>query len=182
MSPRCTACGISHAAAARHCSPDKCPDRTGPPATELHSKVLLMHHSCNGLPLVSKPPTGDCQACSRLQGWGLLQVDTFEAVKNNVYNMLGDLAQNFDGKQMDLLFTKFEGAHTWAVADTLKVMDLVAKLALADDKARPALPVVVVVCRWCWFPGLWLSSWSSRRPGQAAACMCADAERAVAAC
>ena len=76
----------------------------------------------------------------------MLQVDTFEAVKHNVYNMLGDLAQDFDSHQMDLLFTKFEGAQDWSVGDTLKVMELVAKLALADDKVGPACICSELLC------------------------------------
>ena len=36
------------------------------------------------------------------------QVDTFETVKNNVYNMLGELAQDFTDTQLNVLFRKFE--------------------------------------------------------------------------
>lgn len=68
------------------------------------------------------------------------QVDTFEAVKNNVYAMLGELAQDFDGNQMDLLFNKFEACSSLASrqTDTMKVMNLVQQLAVSDSKVGPA--------------------------------------------
>ena len=72
-------------------------------------------------------------------------MDTFEAVKNNVYAMLGDLAQDFNGHQMDLLFTKFEDAHSWSGPDASKVLDLVGKLAQADAKVL-ALSLASVCC------------------------------------
>lgn len=68
-----------------------------------------------------------------------LQVDTFEAVKNNVYTMLGDLAQDFNGNQMDLLFNKFEACSSLSrQTDTVKVMNLIRQLAVSDSKVRAA--------------------------------------------
>ena len=63
-----------------------------------------------------------------------MQVDTFEAVKNNVYSVLGDLAKDLNGPELDLLFSKFEACTGWPAPDTLKAMDLLKQLAHSDDK------------------------------------------------
>ena len=47
-----------------------------------------------------------------------MQVDTFEAVKNNVYSVLGDLAKDLNGPELDLLFSKFEACTGWPAPDT----------------------------------------------------------------
>lgn len=65
-----------------------------------------------------------------------VQVDTFEAVKNNVYSVLGDLAKDLHGPELDLLFSKFEACTGWPAPDTLKAMDLLKQLAQSDDKVR----------------------------------------------
>jgi hypothetical protein len=65
---------------------------------------------------------------------GTVQVDTFEAVKNNVYSVLGDLAKDLHGPELDLLFSKFEACTGWPAPDTLKAMDLLKQLAQSDDK------------------------------------------------
>ncbi|KAK9798582.1 hypothetical protein WJX73_003480 [Symbiochloris irregularis] len=72
--------------------------------------------------------------------WNLTEkVDTFEAVKNNVYAMLGDLAQDFNGNQMDLLFNKFEACSNLSrQTDVVKVMNLVCQLAVSDSKGALA--------------------------------------------
>lgn len=62
------------------------------------------------------------------------QVDTFEAVKNNVYDMLGDLAQDLNNQQLDALFNKFEGCT--GRQDAMKIMDLMRRLAKSDTKVR----------------------------------------------
>lgn len=64
------------------------------------------------------------------------QVDTFEAVKTNVYSVLGDLAKDLDGPELDLLFSKFEACTGWPAPDTLKAMDLLKQLAKSDAKVR----------------------------------------------
>lgn len=63
-------------------------------------------------------------------------MDTFEAVKNNVYSVLGDLAKDLHGPELDLLFSKFEACTSWPAPDTLKAMDLLKRLAHSDDEAR----------------------------------------------
>ena len=68
--------------------------------------------------------------------WHAMQVDTFEAVKNNVYSVLGDLAKDLNGPELDLLFSKFEACTGWPAPDTLKAMDLLKQLAHSDDKVR----------------------------------------------
>lgn len=56
-------------------------------------------------------------------------------MKNNVYAMLGDLAQDFNGNQMDLLFNKFQAcSHLSRQTDVVKVMNLVCQLAISDNK------------------------------------------------
>lgn len=64
----------------------------------------------------------------------LCQVDTFEAVKNNVYSMLGDLAGSLSEEQLNLLFEKFSSRSEWPLADCLKLLDLVAQLADSDQQ------------------------------------------------
>ena len=70
---------------------------------------------------------------------GRPQVDTFEAVKNNVYGVLGDLAKDLPGPELDLLFSKFEACAGWPAPDALKAMDLLKQLAKSDAtvSARP---------------------------------------------
>ena len=74
-----------------------------------------------------------------------VQVDTFEAVKNNVYSVLGDLAKDLHGPELDLLFSKFEACTGWPAPDTLKAMDLLKQLAQSDDKV-PLAPVLLELC------------------------------------
>ena len=63
-----------------------------------------------------------------------LQVDTFETVKNNVFDMLGDLAQDFNNEQLDVLFSKFEDCNGRPIPDAMKIMDLMRRLAKSDTK------------------------------------------------
>lgn len=66
-----------------------------------------------------------------------MQVDTFETVKNNVFDMLGDLAQDFNNEQLDVLFSKFEDCNVRPVPDAMKIMDLMRRLAKCDTKVTP---------------------------------------------
>ncbi len=79
----------------------------------------------------------------------MLQVDTFEAVKTNVYSVLGDLAKDLHGPELDLLFSKFEACTGWPAPDTLKAMDLLKQLAKSDAKVglHFSLLVVLAHCR-----------------------------------
>lgn len=61
-------------------------------------------------------------------------MDTFETVKNNVYDMLGALAQDFNAQQLDALFSKFEGCS--GGQDATKIMDLMRRLAKSDTKVK----------------------------------------------
>ena len=80
--------------------------------------------------------------------WGTcVQVDTFEAVKNNVYSVLGDLAKDLAGPELDLLFSKFEACIGWPAPDALKAMDLLKQLAKSDAMVRlPAWGTEVLKC------------------------------------
>ena len=53
-------------------------------------------------------------------------------MKNNVYDMLGDLAQDFNNQQLDALFSKFEACT--GRPDAMKIMDLMQRLAKSDTK------------------------------------------------
>lgn len=66
----------------------------------------------------------------------LLQVDTFETVKNNVFDMLGDLAQDFNNEQLNVLFSKFKDCNVRPVPEAMKIMDLMRRLAKCDTKVR----------------------------------------------
>ena len=76
------------------------------------------------------------------EGWpedgACMQVDTFEAVKNNVYSVLGDLAKDLAGPELDLLFSKFEACVGWPAPDALKAMDLLKQLAKSDATVTTA--------------------------------------------
>ena len=61
-------------------------------------------------------------------------MDTFEAVKNNVYSMLGDLAGSLSEEQLNLLFQKFQSRPERPLADCLKLLDLVITLADSDQQ------------------------------------------------
>lgn len=63
-------------------------------------------------------------------------MDTFETVKNNVFDMLGDLAQDFNNEQLDVLFSKFEDCNVRPVPDAMKIMDLMRRLAKCDTKVQ----------------------------------------------
>lgn len=63
-------------------------------------------------------------------------MDTFEVVKNNVYAMLGDLAMDFTDAQLDSLFHKFQGCTDWPLADTMKILALMRRLAAADNEVK----------------------------------------------
>ena len=55
-------------------------------------------------------------------------------MKNNVYDMLGDLAQDFNNEQLDTLFSKFEACTGKPLPDAMKIMDLMRRLAKSDTK------------------------------------------------
>lgn len=65
-------------------------------------------------------------------------MDQFETVKDNVYAMLGDLAQDFTTEQLDMLFKKFEDSAVLLLADALKVVHLTRCLAKSDTKVNLA--------------------------------------------
>ena len=66
----------------------------------------------------------------------VLQAETFETVKSNIYNLLVELAFDFSAEQLDLLFDKFESARGRPAADTVKVAQLLCKIAEADVDVR----------------------------------------------
>lgn len=83
-----------------------------------------------------------------------MQVDTFEAVKTNVYSVLGDLARDLHGPELDLLFSKFEACTGWPAPDTLKAMDLLKQLAKSDAKVRYCLLLLAVMQGFCYHESL----------------------------
>lgn len=62
------------------------------------------------------------------------QEDTFDAVKTNVCHMIKQLAQHLRPQQLDLLFSKFENRKGRTLPDTLRLLDLLRRLALSDTK------------------------------------------------
>ncbi|EIE24996.1 hypothetical protein COCSUDRAFT_46553 [Coccomyxa subellipsoidea C-169] len=86
--------------------------------------------------------------------WNLTEkVDTFEAVKTNVYSVLGDLAKDLHGPELDLLFSKFEACTGWPAPDTLKAMDLLKQLAKSDAKGTLAQRVLGLLWGLTFAPG-----------------------------
>lgn len=50
--------------------------------------------------------------------------------------MLGDLAQDFNNEQLDVLFSKFEDCNVRPIPDAMKIMDLMRRLAKSDTKVK----------------------------------------------
>lgn len=74
------------------------------------------------------------------QGFGRIaatQEDTFEAVKDNVYNLLGTLAMALGSVQLDVLFSKFESCGAGGVSGDAHLTHLLNKLIESDTQARP---------------------------------------------
>lgn len=65
------------------------------------------------------------------------QVETFEVVKVNLYNTLGQLATVMDDVQLDLLFKKFEDSRSRPLPDTLRLFELLQRLVASDTRVRP---------------------------------------------
>lgn len=90
-------------------------------------------------------------------------MDQFETVKDNVYGMLGDLAQDFTTEQLDMVFNKFEDSAVWVLADALKVVHLTRCLAKSDTNVRfgtqitPLPPFAYVRPSTTGSPDLWKS-------------------------
>jgi len=66
----------------------------------------------------------------------VVQPDTFEAVRINVFNMLAELAQAFNEEQLDFLFKKFESSAAQCDADNKQGMLLLFRLAKVDTQVR----------------------------------------------
>lgn len=64
----------------------------------------------------------------------VVQPDTFEAVRINVFNMLAELAQAFNEEQLDFLFKKFESSAAQCDADNKQGMLLLFRLAKVDTQ------------------------------------------------
>eukprot|EP00897_Mesotaenium_endlicherianum_P008194 jgi/Mesen1/7402/ME000388S06619 len=60
--------------------------------------------------------------------------DQFEVVKNNIFDLLADLAWSFSDAQLDSLFSRFEKTQGRTPADIVKILQLVKKLAESDTK------------------------------------------------
>ncbi|GBG68280.1 hypothetical protein CBR_g2828 [Chara braunii] len=60
--------------------------------------------------------------------------DQFEAVKNNIFDLLADLAWSFSPEQLDSLFGRFERSQGRPASDIVKILQLVKKLARSDTK------------------------------------------------
>ena len=68
----------------------------------------------------------------------LSQEGTFDVVKNNVYGMIEELAAGLSPQQLDLLFKKFEMHKGRSLSDTLRLLELLKKLATSDSKVGRA--------------------------------------------
>ena len=71
-------------------------------------------------------------------------METFEVVKVNLYNTLGQLATVMDDAQLDLLFKKFEDSRSRPLPDTLRLFELLRRLVASDTRvrARSSFPVL----------------------------------------
>ncbi|CAI7873468.1 unnamed protein product, partial [Closterium sp. NIES-54] len=60
--------------------------------------------------------------------------DQFEAVKNNIFDLLAELAWSFSDEQLDSLFSRLQHIQGRSAADIAKLMQLVKKLARSDTR------------------------------------------------
>ncbi|GIL73346.1 hypothetical protein Vretifemale_3533 [Volvox reticuliferus] len=81
--------------------------------------------------------------------WGVTeQEDTFDAVKTNVCHMIKQLAQHLRPQQLDLLFSKFENRKGRTLPDTLRLLDLLRRLAQSDTKKASSMAGKLVELVW----------------------------------
>ncbi len=64
------------------------------------------------------------------------QAETFEVVKANLYQSLGQLATVMDDAHLDFLFQRFESARSRPLPDTLRLFGLLQQLVLSDSRVR----------------------------------------------
>ena len=67
------------------------------------------------------------------------QADTFEAVRVNVYSLLGTLAMALGPVQLDVLFSFFESGGASGAAGDSYLMELLQKLIDSDTQACTAM-------------------------------------------
>ena len=72
---------------------------------------------------------------SQMQCGGAVQADTFEAVRANVYSLLGTLAMALGPVQLDVLFSFFESGGASGAAGDSYLMELLQKLIDSDTQA-----------------------------------------------
>lgn len=70
-----------------------------------------------------------------MQYCGAEQADTFEAVRVNVYSLLGTLAMALGPVQLDVLFSFFESGGASGAAGDSYLMELLQKLIDSDTQA-----------------------------------------------
>ena len=75
-----------------------------------------------------------------------MQEDTFEAVKINVFALLGDLAPDLQGADLDTLLAKCTAAAAAASPDVPRAANLLRRLAISDVKARALLHIILPLC------------------------------------
>ena len=106
----------------RHPSPRQAPLR---PALRSncasHQQILLVLTLNVPPPLITLPCTS-------------LQAETFEVVKANLYQSLGQLATVMDDAHLDFLFQRFESARSRPLPDTLRLFGLLQQLVLSDSR------------------------------------------------
>ena len=89
------------------------------------------------------------------------QAETFEVVKANLYQSLGQLATVMDDQHLDFLFQRFESARSRPLPDTLRLFGLLQQLVLSDSRVScrglaagtlpetPAQPVLRAARAFC---------------------------------
>jgi hypothetical protein len=68
-----------------------------------------------------------------------VQEDTYEAVKTNVYDMMAQVASHFSPDQLDMLFSKLQPNKERSLLDTLKLAELLKRLAASDSEVSASL-------------------------------------------
>ena len=79
-------------------------------------------------------------------------------MKTNVYDMLAQVASHFSPDQLDMLFSKFQPNKERSLLDTLKLAELLKRLAASDSEVSSSANEGGIHLRGDWLLLLMLSA------------------------
>lgn len=65
-----------------------------------------------------------------------MQEDTYEAVKQHMFDLLAEIASRFSRNQLDMLFAKLQAARQRSTQDTQRLLGLLQHLAASDKEVH----------------------------------------------